>query len=160
MKFTVLNNRLTMYVMTIKPGMKTKKKAAFRVYNDTVIGLRCVSCNIAERAAFWSPFQQRNSVWKISDCTWNSGGDLYKVAPMRMCSPTPKREGSVPLTLRPKLRWTQHVDAASIETCSPGITTCYRSPLQSCWLWTLLSEYTTNKNMTVMLVCWVFFQKW
>ena len=29
---------------------------------DTVIGLRCVSGNIAELATFWSPFQQRNSV--------------------------------------------------------------------------------------------------
>ena len=36
------------------------------------IGLRCVFCNImcTERAAFWSLFQQRNSVCKISDCTW------------------------------------------------------------------------------------------
>ena len=34
--------------------------AAFGVY---------VSCNIAELAAFWTPFQQRNSVRKISDCT-------------------------------------------------------------------------------------------
>ena len=42
-----------MYMMTMKPGMKTRKKAAFRVY---------VSCNIAEFAAFRSPFQQRNSV--------------------------------------------------------------------------------------------------
>jgi len=25
-------------MMTMKPGMKTRKKAAFRVYNDTVIG--------------------------------------------------------------------------------------------------------------------------
>ena len=30
----VLNNRLTMYMMTTKPGMKTRKKAAFRVYDD------------------------------------------------------------------------------------------------------------------------------
>jgi len=70
MNFTVLNNRLTIYMMTMKPGMKTSKKAAFRVYDDmpaelaadTVIGLRSVSCNIAKLAAFWSPFQQRNSV--------------------------------------------------------------------------------------------------
>jgi len=34
MNFTVLNNRLTMYMMTMKPGMKTRKKAAFRVYDD------------------------------------------------------------------------------------------------------------------------------
>ena len=55
---------------TMKPGMKTRKKAAFRVYDDmppelaadTVIGLRCVFCNIAKLAAFLSPFQQRNSV--------------------------------------------------------------------------------------------------
>jgi len=47
MNFAVLNNRLTMYMMTIKPGMKTRMKAAFRVYDDmpaelaadTVIGL-------------------------------------------------------------------------------------------------------------------------
>jgi len=29
---------------------------------DTVIGLRRVSCHIAELAAFWSPVKQRNSV--------------------------------------------------------------------------------------------------
>ena len=34
MNFTVLNNRLTTYMMAIKPGMKTRKKAAFRVYDD------------------------------------------------------------------------------------------------------------------------------
>jgi len=30
--------------------------------DDTVIGLQCVSCNIAKLAVFWGPFQQRNSV--------------------------------------------------------------------------------------------------
>ena len=34
----------------------------YKLAADSVIGLRCVSCNIAELAAFWSPFQQRNSV--------------------------------------------------------------------------------------------------
>ena len=34
MNFTVQNNRLTMYMTTIKPGMKTRKKAAFSVYHD------------------------------------------------------------------------------------------------------------------------------
>jgi len=33
MNFTVLNNRLTMYMMTMKPGMKTRKKGAFKVYD-------------------------------------------------------------------------------------------------------------------------------
>ena len=32
---------------------------------DTVIGLRCVSCNIAELATLWGPFKQRNSVKKF-----------------------------------------------------------------------------------------------
>ena len=36
-------------MMTMKAGMKTRKKAAFRVY---------VSCNIAELAAFWVLFSK------------------------------------------------------------------------------------------------------
>ena len=96
-----------MYMMTIKPGMKTRKKAAFRVYDDmpavsfwsyhlstcgrrafpahpevfrsrtphgTVSKIQCPRVSdvllaydvlpaiYAELAAFWSPFQQRNSV--------------------------------------------------------------------------------------------------
>jgi len=54
-----------MYMMTMKPGVKPRKKAAF-IYDDmpaelaadTVIGLRCVSCNIAKLAAFQSFFSK------------------------------------------------------------------------------------------------------
>jgi len=74
-----------MYMMTMKAGMKTRKKAAFRVY---------VSCNIAELAAFWSPFQQetvcekfqiaREKVVVTVTTTVKSGVTTvtYKVAPM------------------------------------------------------------------------------
>jgi len=99
-----------MYIMTIKSGMKIRKKAAFRVYEDmpavsfwsyhlstcgrlafpahpkvfrsrtphgTVSKIQCPRVSdvllandmlhviYAELAAFSSPFQQRNSVWKI-----------------------------------------------------------------------------------------------
>jgi len=66
-----------MYMMTIKPGMKTRKKAAFRVH---------VSCNIAELPAFWSPFSKetvcekfqiaREKVVMTVTTTFKSGGDM------------------------------------------------------------------------------------
>ena len=34
MNFTIQNNRFTMYMMTIKHSVKTRKKAAFRDYDD------------------------------------------------------------------------------------------------------------------------------
>jgi len=75
-----------MYMMTMKPGMKTRKKAAFRVYNDTVIGydvFPVILQNLRPSGVLFSKeivcekIQiAREKVVVIVTTTFKSGGDM------------------------------------------------------------------------------------
>jgi len=66
MNFALLNNRLTMYMMTMKPGMKTRKSNVQSLWRHTSCQLLIIPPQHVWPSGFPSP----------PDCTWKSGDDM------------------------------------------------------------------------------------